>query len=134
MAEEDSEELRDPANSGMLEDVCRVFNDNLSGLYPEAARLSPEEVCNMIDLGDSPGGKGKHWVLDPIDGTRGFEAGRQYSVCLGLIDDGEPVLGVCDLNRIFRMNHFTSRAPRQSSHAVPWMITTMKFCTGTRMP
>lgn len=94
VAEEDSEELRDPANSAMLADVCRVFNENLSAVFPEADELSSEEVCNMIDLGDSPGGAGKHWVLDPIDGTRGFEAGRQYSVCLGLIDEGEPVLGV----------------------------------------
>lgn len=94
VAEEDSQELRNPANAGMLADVCRVFNENLSRPFPNAPQLSAEEVCELIDLGDSPGGAGRHWVLDPIDGTRGFEASRQYSVCLGLIDDGEPVLGV----------------------------------------
>lgn len=81
----------------MLSDVCRVFNENLSAVFPDAPHLNTKEVCRLIDLGDSPGGPGKHWVLDPIDGTRGFEAGRQYSVCLGLILDGEPVLGVCTL-------------------------------------
>lgn len=35
------------------------------------------------------GGKGAYWVLDPIDGTRGFVGMRQYAVCLGLIKDGE---------------------------------------------
>jgi len=32
--------------------------------------------------------------LDPIDGTKGFLRGEQYAVALGLIDDGEVVLGV----------------------------------------
>ncbi len=42
------------------------------------------------DLGASQGGpSGRHWVLDPIDGTRGFVGMRQYSVCLGLLQDGE---------------------------------------------
>lgn len=42
------------------------------------------------DLGSSQGGaNGLHWVLDPIDGTRGFVANRQYAVCLGLLHDGE---------------------------------------------
>ena len=44
----------------------------------------------LIDLGDSPGGsQGRHWVLDPIDGTRGFVGLRQYAVCLGMLQDGQ---------------------------------------------
>jgi len=95
VAEEDSEELRDPAQAGMLSDVCNVFNSTLAGVIEDAPQLSTQEVCDLIDLGNSPGGQGQHWVLDPIDGTRGFEAARQYSVCLGMIQDGKPVLGVC---------------------------------------
>jgi 3'(2'), 5'-bisphosphate nucleotidase len=34
------------------------------------------------------------WALDPIDGTKGFLRGGQYAVCLALLEDGEPVLGV----------------------------------------
>lgn len=37
---------------------------------------------------------GRHWVLDPIDGTRGFVGMRQYAVCLGMLQDGEVALGV----------------------------------------
>ena len=33
--------------------------------------------------------QGRHWVLDPIDGTRGFVGLRQYAVCLGLLDQGK---------------------------------------------
>ncbi len=43
-------------------------------------------VCVCADLGGSQGGsQGRHWVLDPIDGTRGFVGMRQYSVCLGML-------------------------------------------------
>lgn len=38
------------------------------------------------------------WIVDPIDGTRSFVAGRpEYSISIGLVEDGEPVLGgVCN--------------------------------------
>lgn len=52
-------------------------------------------VLCLTDLGSSPGGaEGRHWVLDPIDGTRGFVGMRQYAVCLGMLQEGEVVLGV----------------------------------------
>jgi fructose-1,6-bisphosphatase/inositol monophosphatase family enzyme len=34
------------------------------------------------------------WVLDPIDGTKGFVRGAQFAVALALLDGGAPVLGV----------------------------------------
>jgi 3'-phosphoadenosine 5'-phosphosulfate (PAPS) 3'-phosphatase len=56
-------------------------------------------LCHAVpccaELGQSPGGaEGRHWVLDPIDGTRGFVGMRQYAVCLGMLQEGEVVLGV----------------------------------------
>lgn len=38
------------------------------------------------------------WIVDPLDGTRDFVAGRpEYSVSIALVEDGEPVLGgVCN--------------------------------------
>ena len=37
------------------------------------------------------------WVLDPIDGTRAFIAGRPlFGTLVALLDDGRPVLGVID--------------------------------------
>lgn len=38
---------------------------------------------------NGPVRQGRHWVLDPIDGTRGFVGMRQYAVCLGLLDQGQ---------------------------------------------
>jgi myo-inositol-1(or 4)-monophosphatase len=39
--------------------------------------------------------RGRNWVIDPIDGTNNFIAGLGvFAVCVGLLDAGEPVLGV----------------------------------------
>jgi myo-inositol-1(or 4)-monophosphatase len=40
-------------------------------------------------------GSSRVWVIDPIDGTNNFVAGfPNFAVCIGLLDGGEPVLGV----------------------------------------
>jgi 3'(2'), 5'-bisphosphate nucleotidase len=36
----------------------------------------------------------RYWLVDPLDGTREFAAGRdEFAVCIGLIEHGAPVLG-----------------------------------------
>jgi len=94
VAEEDSTALTGEENASIRARITQLVNEIVSEEDP-ACTLSEEEVISLIDLGASPGGpNGRHWVLDPIDGTRGFVAGRQYAVCLGLIDEGEVVVGV----------------------------------------
>lgn len=40
-------------------------------------------------------GRGRVWVIDPIDGTNNFVAGfGGYAVCIARLDEGEPALGV----------------------------------------
>ena len=47
--------------------------------------------------GEKPGVTGRRWVLDPIDGTRSFTAGRAiFGTLIALVEDGWPVLGVID--------------------------------------
>jgi histidinol phosphatase-like enzyme (inositol monophosphatase family) len=49
------------------------------------------------EYGDKPGVTGRQWVLDPIDGTRSFTAGRAiFGTLIALVEDGWPVLGVID--------------------------------------
>jgi 3'(2'), 5'-bisphosphate nucleotidase len=52
-------------------------------------------LLEALDYGahGSPEG-GRFWTLDPIDGTKGFLRKEQYAVALGLVEDGEVVLGV----------------------------------------
>jgi 3'(2'), 5'-bisphosphate nucleotidase len=54
---------------------------------------TPEEICQWIDLGQGQP-KGRYWVLDPVDGTKGFLRRMQYATALALIEDGEVILGV----------------------------------------
>lgn len=54
-----------------------------------------DDMLTALDSGSSEGGRqGRIWALDPIDGTKGFLRGGQYAVCLGLLVDGIPTLGV----------------------------------------
>ncbi|KAL2610590.1 hypothetical protein R1flu_029163 [Riccia fluitans] len=96
VAEEDSEDLRTEDGSAMLERITQLVNETIAadGSFGPVT-LSKDDVLTAIDRGSSPGGPdGRHWVLDPIDGTRGFVRGDQYAVALGLLENGKVVAGV----------------------------------------
>lgn len=97
IAEEDSQSLQ--------------ADEHLCQQVAAAASLSRHEVMKAIDLGKSyeqwsdndEDGQSRRpsrvWVLDPIDGTRGFLRGKlvggQYAIALALIDEnGVPVIGI----------------------------------------
>lgn len=49
------------------------------------------------EFGAREGSSGRTWVLDPIDGTRAFIAGRPiFGTLIALVEDGWPLLGVID--------------------------------------
>lgn len=52
-----------------------------------------DEVCSWIDHDGQPAGD-YTWVIDPIDGTKGFLRGDQYAVAIGVLRDLEPWAGV----------------------------------------
>ena len=73
---------------GLREKLRRYIEEFLPG-------KNPDKTLGAIDRGNHEGGSGgKFWTLDPIDGTRGFLAGRQYAIALALIENGEVVLGI----------------------------------------
>ena len=86
VAEEDSQELRSPAQEAMLKRVTGFVQRALPAATPQA-------VCDWIDRGGAETGK-RFWTLAPIDGTKGFLRGDQYVVALALVVDGEVQLGV----------------------------------------
>ncbi|XWX03666.1 inositol monophosphatase family protein [Aggregatilineales bacterium SYSU G02658] len=55
--------------------------------------VSVDEVIEWLDFGKERRAR-RVWVIDPIDGTRGFIAGRHYAICVGLLVDGHPSAGV----------------------------------------
>lgn len=86
VGEENASELKKPENAPLLEHVrnyvCRVLPEN-----------SAESILTLIDRGGAEA-KGRFWVLDPIDGTKGFLRQDQYAVAIALIENGVVTLGV----------------------------------------
>nr|XP_043617266.1 SAL1 phosphatase [Erigeron canadensis] len=96
VAEEDSGDLRKEESQETLQRITKLVNDTIAndGTY-NVLPMSEAQVLTIIDCGTSEGGpNGQHWVLDPIDGTKGFLRGDQYAIALGLLDEGKVVLGV----------------------------------------
>jgi len=66
-------------------------DDVLRRMLPESGEgwLSEETVDDHARLG-----KNRAWIVDPLDGTREFVEGiPQWSVSIGLVEDGQPVAG-----------------------------------------
>jgi len=85
VGEEDAAALR--ADSELATKVTRFVQQ----VSPD---ISTDEVMTAIDRGQHAGGSGLFWVLDPIDGTKGFLRRQQYAVCLALIENGRVLVAV----------------------------------------
>lgn len=58
---------------------------------------APRDTIIGEELGATAGSSGRSWVLDPIDGTTSFLAGRPiFGTLIALVVDGWPVLGLID--------------------------------------
>ncbi len=85
LAEEESSSL--DASPTMAEKVGALVRS-------VAPNLDENAIAAALDRGKHPGGsEGRHWVLDPVDGTKGFLRGQQYAIALALVDCGNVVVG-----------------------------------------
>lgn len=58
---------------------------------------APRDGVHGEEYGVKEGASGRTWVLDPIDGTVSFMAGRPiFGTLIALLEDGWPVLGLID--------------------------------------
>ncbi|GLT74765.1 hypothetical protein SLA2020_465430 [Shorea laevis] len=100
VAEEDVQTLSMSDSSHLLKAVVNTVNECLAeaakyGLQSPKKALAASQILEAISQCNSTGGPtGRHWVLDPVDGTLGFVHGDQYAIALALIEGGELVLGV----------------------------------------
>ena len=68
-----------------------VIAAGLRAATPGLPVVAEEEIAG----GHVPERAAAFWCVDPLDGTREFAAGRDdFAVCIGLVRDGAPVLGV----------------------------------------
>ena len=68
----------------------RIIRDGLARLVPEIPTLS-EECIPLV----KPPYDGSFFLIDPLDGTKEFVAGRsEFTVNLALVTNGTPLLGI----------------------------------------
>ena len=61
------------------------------------AQLRPDDGILGEEFGRKAGTTGLTWILDPIDGTRGFVAGTpNWGTLISVERDGQPLLGQID--------------------------------------
>jgi 3'(2'), 5'-bisphosphate nucleotidase len=69
----------------------RVIGDGLASLIPDVPALSEERVQQS----KPPPYLGSFFLIDPLDGTKEFVAGRdEFTVNLALVTNGAPLLGI----------------------------------------
>ena len=86
VGEESNDVFADEAGQKLLDQVTGF----VQRFEPSENRTS---VASWIERGRDEGGENRYWVLDPVDGTKGFLRRNQYAIALGLTIDKQPVLG-----------------------------------------
>ncbi|HYE06269.1 MAG TPA: inositol monophosphatase [Planctomycetota bacterium] len=73
----------------------RVIVAALAARHPDDGIIGEESDSGAGITHLRPRAGDRTWVIDPIDGTNNFVAGLgNFAVCIGLMDGGQPVLGV----------------------------------------
>jgi 3'(2'), 5'-bisphosphate nucleotidase len=72
-----------------------VLLRHLSAAFPGDAYCAEEATPALEQLPGLDSGRLRVWIIDPIDGTRGFAMKNgEFSVMVGLVDRGQVVVGV----------------------------------------
>jgi myo-inositol-1(or 4)-monophosphatase len=70
--------------------IDALLKERLLSVRPDYGWLSEETIDDQSRLSAQ-----RVWVVDPIDGTRAFiKAKPHFTICVGLLDQGKPVIGV----------------------------------------
>ncbi|MEL7472645.1 MAG: 3'(2'),5'-bisphosphate nucleotidase [Planctomycetota bacterium] len=85
VGEEDSSYLSDDTHAAVLDAV-------LAAVREIDESINEDQLLRAIDVGAGDTHHAGFWTLDPIDGTKGFLRGQQYSIALAYIERGEPVV------------------------------------------
>ncbi|MGB1288464.1 MAG: inositol monophosphatase family protein, partial [Aggregatilineales bacterium] len=86
IAEESGQQFRD-----LLDDDGTAYILNLlTEILDE--NVTVDQFAAWLEQGQGKDAS-RTWVIDPIDGTKGFIAMRHYAICLGVLTDGNPTGG-----------------------------------------
>ena len=92
IAEEDSRLLQDDSEITSL--IVEALNQASDVVDSNGKAWDAERLYKTIDKGGWEGSakSGRIWVLDPVDGTKGFMRGEHYCIALALLVNGIPQL------------------------------------------
>jgi myo-inositol-1(or 4)-monophosphatase len=83
--------------AGGYDPVTRADREGEDAMRAVLARHRPDDGILGEELGTKEGTSGLTWVLDPIDGTRGFVSGTPtWGVLIAVGGSGGPVIGIVD--------------------------------------
>lgn len=88
----------DKAAAGARYDPVTIADrDSEAAMRAILAVRRPQDAILGEEFGATPGSSGLTWVLDPIDGTRGYMSGTPtWGVLIGLSDAAGPIFGIID--------------------------------------
>lgn len=87
----------DKAGGARFDPVTEADRAAERAMRATLARLRPEDAILGEEYGAQAGTTGLTWVLDPIDGTRGFLAGAPtWGVLVAVADAVGPIYGIID--------------------------------------
>ena len=80
---------------GIVDPVTAVDRAAESAILEVLSALRPDDAVLAEERGGSRDLSGRHWIVDPLDGTVNFIHGiPQVAVAVGLYEDGAPLAGV----------------------------------------
>lgn len=86
-----------PGPGGRFDPVTEADRAAERAMRAVLARERPEDGILGEEYGPRPGTSGLTWVLDPIDGTRGYISGTPtWGVLVSVADAGGPLFGIID--------------------------------------
>lgn len=82
---------------GVFDPVTEADRAAEHAMREQLAKLRPDDGILGEEHGTREGCSGLTWVLDPIDGTRGYISGTPtWGVLIALCDDSGPLFGIVD--------------------------------------
>lgn len=87
LAEEQGGQFMELVSEAQRKEVVRLIGDILG------IPVTQVDVVKWLDYGQDREAQ-RMWVIDPIDGTKGYISLRNYAIAVGLMVDRKPVAGI----------------------------------------
>lgn len=85
IAEEAGSQFLELTNDEQKADVINLLTTLLD------INVTQDDIVRWLDQGTDKTNTKRTWVIDPIDGTKGFVAMRHYSIGIGILEEGQAV-------------------------------------------